>query len=250
MSDNASVNKPDVQRAVLAGAASGAVSGAPAGVEGMVVSAGLGALGGGAAHLVTLAAEHLRSPADRRLFAEQERLAANAIDEIQEPLRKKLEALEERVGAHEAAASVVPTLRRWSGAWFGSEGKKQRVIMAALVSAFDPESHETAMSHRFFRLLEELDYPEIYHLCSDVRALRARVSGGEISMSASFTDEASRPGDERSTHRVRLDQLGLVRLGRDPRTWSFTWLGLELVKFLERGGYPHDGAAPGHSTTE
>lgn len=237
-------------KAVLGGATSGAIAGAITGPHGAVVGAGLGALGGGAAHLVGLAADHLRNTADRRLFEAQERLAAEAVESVREPIEKNLEALKDAVGEHEAAASVVPVLREWSSAWFDSDGKKQRVIMAALVSAFDPESHQAAMSQRFFRLLKHLDYPEIHQLCSQTRALRAQLGAKPISMTLQLIDEDSRSGDERTTHRLRLAEFGLLRVGNDHRTWSPTWLGLELVSFLERGGYnssssPSDEPATG-----
>ncbi len=137
------------------------------------------------------------------------------------------------MGEEEAASSVLHNVRAWKEVWSESDGKKQRVIMAALVSSFDHESHEAAMSRRFFMLLKELDYPEIRELA---RCVRAGTDGREVSFSATFEESDGIPGDEGSTHRARLGDLGLLRVS-NARHWGLTWLGVQLVEFLERGGY-------------
>ncbi|UJR83643.1 Hypothetical protein I5071_57120 [Sandaracinus amylolyticus] len=125
--------------------------------------------------------------------------------------------------------------------------------MAALVSAFDPESHRVAMTKRFFRILRELDYPEVHELCLSYREIRQMRQGSKgISFSSVYSDNSGSAGDERSTHRARLAELGLVRCG-SARQWSPTWLGLMLVEFLERGGYPPkepDDSSPGEANSE
>ena len=236
---------------VLGGAAAGAISGAATSqtLEGAalagLIGATSGAAGGVAQHFIGMAVSNLKSPDDRRLFQAQEKLAAAALAGAEEQIREKYEGLQDAVGEAEAAASAVPIFQAWSDAWFGSEGKKQRVIMAALVSAFDRQSYEGAMTQRFFKLLKALDYPEIHQLVEDVRFARKSGRGGDTEISHSDSDRFVL-GGRTSTLRGTLSTLGLIRFGRQSGlAWSITWLGFELVAFLERGGFATEPEASG-----
>lgn len=220
---------------VLGGAVAGTIGAAAStdSPKGLAVAGLLGAGGGLAQHFIGMAVSNLKSPDDRRLFQAQEKLAAAALAGAEEQIREKYEVLEDAVGEAEAAASAVPVFQAWSDAWFGSEGKKQRVIMAALVSGFDRESYQAAMTHRFFKLLKELDYPEIHRLCEDVREARKWKKGDDTQFSYSDNDYLFAGRD--TTLRRSLSALGLLNLSG--HSCSITWLGFELVAFLERGGF-------------
>jgi hypothetical protein len=228
---------------VLGGAAAGVIGATSTTFSptGLAVAGLLGAGGGVAQHFIGMAVSNLKSPDDRRLFEAQEKLAAAALAGAEEQIREKYEGLQDAVGEAEAAASAVPIFQAWSDAWFGSEGKKQRVIMAALVSGFDRESYEAAMTQRFFKLLKELDYPEIHRLCEDVREARKYRKGDDTQFSYSDTDYFFAGRD--TTLRRSLSALGLLHLSE--QSWSITWLGFELVAFLERGGFSTEPTATG-----
>lgn len=229
---------------IIKGAVAGAFAAAASGdLKTVAVGSAFGALGGGGAEMLTRAIASFRPGNDAGFHEAHAELAARAVESVKEPLEEKIRALEEKIGANEAASSVPPITNAWGQSWAKAEGKKQRVLMAALVSAFDPESYEAAMSRRFFKLIDELDYPEIRYLCTIVRERRS--SGQEVGRR--FTED-SQLDDEGTTHRRRLAELGLIR-ANDYRSWSLVWLGVELVAFLDRGGF-NDADSKGEGTKE
>ncbi len=216
-----------IGREVAKGAVGGAVTGSVAGAEGAIIGAGLGGLAGGAKELVGLAVSHIASnAADRRLPA------VRALEEHRAELESRIESLREAVGDHEARSTVVPTLQAWSRTWASADGKKQRVIMAGLVSAFDPESHEQAMTKRYFELLEALDYPELHFLCSTYRKIPPN------RFSAWYgTDNIDYGTRDLYLARI-LEQHELLQLSsRSVKQFAPTWLGQEFAAFLRRGGF-------------
>lgn len=226
-----------IGREVAKGAVGGAVTGSVVGAEGAIIGAGLGGLAGGAKELVGLAVSHISSnAADRRLFEEDERLqaeaAVRALEEHRGEIESRLESLREAVGDHEARSTVVPTLQAWSRTWASADGKKQRVIMAGLVSAFDPESHEQAMTKRYFELLEALDYPELHFLCSIYRQIRPN------RFSAWYGTDDIDYGTKGLYLARTLEQHDLLQLSsRSTKQFAPTWLGQEFATFLRRGGF-------------
>lgn len=233
--DEKPLDPSEIVRSSLSNAVTGGLPGAANGdPAAMLLGMGIGAVNGALTPIIEKAVGALTT-GDERLKKLQDTLAAKALVDAAPKIAPKLEALREKVGADEAVASVFPITKVWAQTWTRAEGKKRRVIMAALVSAFDPESYEAAMSERFFGLVDELDYPEIYYLVQLVRSAR-KTKSQSAPWGIVYSDEAI-PGDAEMMRRERLIGLKLLGAGGTSyRNWTITWLGFEFVAFLERGG--------------
>lgn len=192
-----------------------------------------GGVGGAAGIMLDLAIARARETSPE-LPAVLQRLFGYRLQSAAPQIKEKIEELREAVGEEEAVSTVIPNVVAYGKAVAEADGKKQRILMAALVSSFDPESYEAGMSRRFFGILDSLDYPEVRELMRCVQSVRK--NGGAVSYSAHTVDSNSSLGDEPTTHRRRLGELGLLRV-TGTASYSLTWLGVALVEFLERGGY-------------
>ncbi|MCB9604586.1 MAG: hypothetical protein H6720_30065 [Sandaracinus sp.] len=170
MSDESSKKDRFLEEVITAGAEAGlkavaASSGMdPAGPEAaMLAKAGGKLVGRGA----SVAVEHAKKLA-LSLFSDPvaKRLRELELEAASEALEAKVEErLEDAPNEEEAAhvfSAVEATARSWSEAQAHvADGKKRRLLLAALVHAFDRESYEEGLSLRVMQTLERLDYAAV-----------------------------------------------------------------------------------------
>ncbi|MCA9613395.1 MAG: hypothetical protein KC586_11635 [Myxococcales bacterium] len=183
MTDESSKKDRFLEEVITAGAEAGlkavaASSGMdPAGPEAaMLAKAGGKLVGRGA----SVAVEHAKKLA-LSLFSDPvaKRLRELELEAASEALEAKVEErLEDAPNEEEAAhvfSAVEATARSWSEAQAHvADGKKRRLLLAALVHAFDRESYEEGLSLRVMQTLERLDYAAVRLLAE----LETKLPGG------------------------------------------------------------------------
>jgi hypothetical protein len=175
------------------------------------------------------------TPADRQLAAAvvQADFAA-AVESVRPQLEEKLEALlgDEKVdkaGLGTNAAVIADAARRARART--ADARKARVIMAAMVNAFDRDAYEAGLTVRLLGLLESLDYGEIRTLA---------LQHGTERLSSFYPLD---PGSLMEEHARRLVDARLMRfkdLTTNDRVVA-TELGKRMLKLIE-GGLPDDPA--------
>ena len=202
-----------------------------------------GGAGGAGGELAKAAAESLRG-ATARLEEAVEREKAAELERIGPELSAKLDRLIEEVGDARAVASdVAATMHAWSRAWDRTgHAKKRRILMASLLKSFDREAYEEGLTLRLFRILEELDYPEIRFLATEFelrdgeRVKRGRLAAwgrhqGNVSARNFVPDWAGR-GTRAGEMCRHLADHHLVRNAGSGAGWEYaeiTWLGERLL---------------------
>lgn len=235
MSDNA--KKSSAKKAAEAGLRTGimGVGAALAAGHDPIAAGILAASAGAAGSLLDVAI----SRAPERLASIMEGLFVRRLEKDEDAIKAKVEELVETVGEEEAVEAIIPNLSAYAKAQASADRKKERILMAALVSAFDPDSYRAGMTRRFFSILEELDYPEIRELAVTARECRASWESLRARGNDSNLEEHTLAPDGhdsgRITHRARLKDHGLVKSAST--FYGLTWLGIQLVEFLERGGF-------------
>jgi len=161
----------DSEKAMVKAAIAAAVAASPLGLKASLAAAGLGALREGATRA---ALGLIRNPDDRLrdcLAAER----AAVLDEVIPQIAKRVEDLNDSSADQTAMlGNMVAIFREWERAWSNAvDAKKRRLLMAALVNAFDREVYEEGLTATLFRIADKLDY-------GDIRTLRAVQDGGGL----------------------------------------------------------------------
>ncbi|MCZ7681536.1 MAG: hypothetical protein M5U28_23165 [Sandaracinaceae bacterium] len=216
--------------AAVVGAAGGAVTG-----PGALVGAGVGFVGGTAGELLKAAVEKFEGATDRlERAAEHEK--ARALEDAVPELAARIERLRAQIeDERDLVSNLRALLHAWSRAWDRSgDSKKHRVLMAALVKGLDRESYKSGLTLRLFRILEDLDYPEIQFL----RTAFAKPGMGLVPNLRGLQDTAPSRDSETREHLERLAAHRLVcwteSVASDDaksiaRTARRTWLGEQLL---------------------
>jgi hypothetical protein len=144
---------------------------------------------------------------------------------LKERVRKLEEAIQEKVNA----ASVAMILESFTQSYTQAEGKKRRVVLNALVNAFDPELYEKSMTALLFATMDQLTYGDLEYLKSMEGRSAPRQPWKQPGSLNAF--HASRLAESKLVFRERINQpyededvahvseLGqwMIRLVRDPQ---------------------------------
>lgn len=228
----------------------------------------VGALRGGAKEGAAALARALwDSPADRAMA-----LAGAVSVEAREHLELVAPIVEENVEKlledpdvrrEDLASSTAAILLGWERAYRATgDAKKRRVIMAALGNAFRPELFKEGLTLRLFRILEDLDYPELRFLREEFGpernlarwvATKAKVeaaeNGRETNAATRALEASVRAGTRDGELLERLSSHRLVRWVSEPQQARVTWLGDRLLALCADSEslnrvWPDPGASP------
>jgi hypothetical protein len=114
-----------------------------------------------------------------------------ATEALEAKVTERLEDAETEEEVAHVFAAVEATTRSWGEAQAKvADGRKRRLLLAALVHAFDRESYEEGLSLRVMECLERLDYAAVRLL----RELETKLPGGRRFESADASLEAFHAG--------------------------------------------------------
>lgn len=237
-------DEESVGKAIVKGALSGAwkgafAGGATTGPAGIIPGAGLGVLAGGGASAIEALVSGLKGTGADRLDDAIIAEAAAAVEEVESELIANLEARVAEGGQAHIAGNAAATANAWWKAWRSTpDDKKRRLLMAALVNAFDKDTYEEGLAMRLLSIVSELDYGELY-------LLKVLVERPQKLLDLMPKDYVA--GGIIGYHLTRLEEQRLVRFGNlfgmlaqanqgNPRAWESvhpTSLGTRLAALLK-----------------
>lgn len=212
-------------KASAAGAVAGAVAGGP---PGAAVGAGIGFLGGTLGELAKAAVESFQG-ATERLEEAAEREKARALEDAVPEIVAQLARLRQvEESERDLVSNLRAVLHAWSRAWDRTgDTKKHRVLMAALVGALDSDSYRSGLTLRLFRVLEDLDYPELHFL-------RTAFNPGLVEHEQGAIARGSQEVREGTRTREHLERLKDLRLVAWQGAWSAAPNADAFVKYARR----------------
>lgn len=178
---------------------------------------------------------------DRRLAAAVEEDFDRDLEEVAPELEEKLQDLvdDPKADTRNLSSSAATVANKVLHAYARTpDARKKRILMAALVNAFDKEAYEEGLTVQLLKILDELDYPEI-RMLGEWKRREGRSSSRWV----------LEPGALDRAHTTRLVEAGLLLVHHEhglaaeqlrgserlAASGRVTDLGVRLLRLVESG---------------
>lgn len=205
------------------------------GPEAALAAGGIGFLAGAGSKAVSMLITRWTKPWER--IAEVVGVdEAAAIESMRPELEPRIEVLREEFNENELGSGTTAIFASWLLAWRSTpDDKKRRLLKAALPNAFDKKAYEEGLGVRLFKIMQDLDYGELYYL--------SRIAEHSEAFKEKARTIPANPDGLLADHLVRLSEARLIvarGLNRtrydildDPNIIKCTELGQRLAALIK-----------------